>query len=142
MVGASKINQQTDDLERLNEMFDAGLNNSQIARIYKTNSGESISRIHISQIRRGQRWNQSTRSFLMKDEIDVMNPIITELDGDIYQTSVGMVFLQGGEYYIYIHYKNGSVVNIHTLSQIQFKPTRSEILSYHNKQIFEDIAKV
>lgn len=142
MVGASKINNQTDDLQRLQELFEMGLNNTQISRIYKTNAGESISRVHISQIRRGMRWNPTNRSFLMKDEIDVMQPVITELDGDIYQTSIGVVFLDKGEYYIYIHYKNGSVVNIHTSSSIQFKPTRSDILTYHNKQIFDEIAKI
>ena len=73
MIGAHKIDDTTDDLERLQEFFDRGLNNSQIQREYRTNTGEQISRVHISQIRRGRRWNQELRSFLMKNELD--NPL-------------------------------------------------------------------
>ena len=142
MLGASKINDQTDDLERLYEMFNMGLNNSQIARIYKTNSGESITRIHISQIRRGKRWNPSLRSFLMKDEIDILEPIKTELCGDVYQTSIGVVFLDKGEYYIYIRYKNDSMLGMKHLMGMERKPFKKEILDFHNQWVFDEIATV
>ena len=90
MIGASKINKNTDDLERLQEMFDMGLNNSQISRIYRTNSGEPISRVHISQIRRSKRWNTENHSFIMKDDIKDYNSIMTDLNDDIYHTVIGL----------------------------------------------------
>lgn len=70
MVGAHKIDENTDDLERLRELFTMGFNNSEIARIYRTNSGHSLSRPHIRHIRSGKRWNPEKRSFVMRAEME------------------------------------------------------------------------
>lgn len=69
MVGAWKIDENTDDLQRLRHMFEIGLNNTQIAKIYRTRSGHTLSRPYIKEIRSGKKWNPDKRSFLMKTEI-------------------------------------------------------------------------
>lgn len=74
MIGAWKIDENTDDLQRLKELFDLGLNNSEISRIYRTNNGHSLTRPYIKAIRAGRRWNPDERSFLMKSEIEYQSP--------------------------------------------------------------------
>ena len=69
MVGAWKIDENTDDLERMRQMFDMGLSNSEISRIYRTTKGDTISRTHIKHIREGKKWNPDKRTFLMKTEM-------------------------------------------------------------------------
>lgn len=70
MVGAHKIDDTTDDLIRLRKLFDLGLTNTEIARMYRTNKGETISRTHIMHIREGKKWNPDKRTFLMKKELE------------------------------------------------------------------------
>ena len=102
MIGASKINQETDDLDRLFEMYNLGLNNSEISRIYRTNSGKTLSRIHISQIRRGHRWNINNRSFLMKVELDKQDSIKTSFNGNIIKSIISQVITDTEIYHLYL----------------------------------------
>lgn len=147
MIGASKINNNTDDLQRLQEMFDMGLNNTQISKIFRTNSGESLSRIHISQIRRNKRWNTENHSFVMKDEVKDFNSIKTELDGDIYHTVVGLGITHSPinkttvKSYFILHYKNSNLMNEDSIVMLENKPTDEELLRTHNKFIFDDISE-
>lgn len=141
MVGASKINNTTDDLERLQILFDMGLSNSEISRTYRTNSGESLSRIHISQIRRGRRWNANTRSFLMKNELEVTDSIKTSLDGVIIKTIISQVITDTQIYHIFVSYYNANVMmNIGCPLMIN-KPTRNELIEYHLNLVNETISK-
>ena len=145
MIGASKINKNTDDLERLQEMFDMGLNNSQISRIYRTNSGEPISRIHISQIRRNKRWNIDNHSFVMKDEVKDNNSIMTDLGDDIYHTVIGLGITYSPIHkiteksYFILHYKNSNLMNEDYIVMLQDKPSQEELKRNHNQFIFDDI---
>lgn len=147
MIGASKINNNTDDLQRLQEMFDMGLNNTQISKIFRTNSGESLSRIHISQIRRNKRWNTDNHSFLMKDDVKDFNSIKTELDNDIYHTVVGLGITHSPmnkttvKSYFILHYKNSNLMNEDSIVMLKDKPSEEELLRTHNKFIFDDISE-
>jgi hypothetical protein len=133
MIGASKINQTTDDLDRLQEMFDMGLNNSQISRIYRTNSGELLSRVHISQIRRNKRWNTEDHSFVMKYELGGNFLIETEVIDTIYKTVIGMVFTDTSNLYVYLTYKNDSLQNEGKISLMIKQPSTEELTRFHNQ---------
>ena len=135
MIGSSKINDTTNDLERLQDLFDLGLNNTEISRIYRTNSGESISRIHVSQIRRGKRWNIDNRSFIMKHELGTQDTIETIVSDFTYKTVISPVLTDTDIFYIYLTYIN-STPNIDTNTTLMVnKPTRSDLIEYHIKHI-------
>jgi len=142
MIGASKINQTTDDLDRLQEMFDMGLNNSQISRIYRTNSGESLSRVHISQIRRNKRWNTENHSFVMKYELGGNYLIETEVIDTIYKTVIGMVFTDTSNLYVYLTYKNGSLQSEGKISLMIKQPSTEELTRFHNQWVFDDVSQL
>lgn len=142
MIGASKINQTTDDLDRLQEMFDMGLNNSQISRIYRTNSGESLSRVHISQIRRNKRWNTENHSFVMKYELGGNYLIETEVIDTIYKTVIGMVFTDTSNLYVYLTYKNDSLQSEGKISLMIKQPSTEELTRFHNQWVFDDVSQL
>ena len=142
MIGSSKINEQTDDLERLHELFEMGLNNSEIARIYKTNSGESISRVHISEIRRGKRWNQGTRSFLMKYELENQDTIETIIGGDYYKTCIAQIVTDNRIYHIYFTSINSNPTFNGSGRLMVQKPLKSELFEFHNNWVFSEVARV
>lgn len=137
MVGASKINHETDDLDRLYEMFDMDLNNSHISRIYRTNSGKSLSRIHISQIRRGQRWNSDIRSFLMKNELGIDNSIKTEYKKVTYKSTVSQIISGTDVYHIYLTYVDGKPIFSSDITPLSKKPRTRDLIEYHTNFINE-----
>lgn len=145
MIGASKIDPNTDDLQRLFEMFDLGLNNSQIERTYRTNNGDKLSRIHISCIRRGKRWNYQDHSFIMKDELRDCKIVETELDEDKYQSVISVCYTKSPidktleKTYFISHYKNFEREMVYDLDLSQDKPSDEELLIKHNTYIFNDI---
>jgi hypothetical protein len=131
MIGSSKINETTNDLQRLQDLFDLGLNNSEISRIYRTNSGESLSRIHISSIRRGKRWNFDNHSFVMKRELNIQDTIETTIEDDVIKSMISPIITDTTIYYIYLTYINFTpTIDIKT-SFIVEKPTRSDLIEYH-----------
>jgi hypothetical protein len=142
MIGASKINQTTDDLQRLQEMYDMGLNNSEISRIYRTNSGESLSRVHISQIRRNKRWNVENHSFVMKYELGGSYLIQTEVIDTIYKTVIGVVFTDTSNLYVYLTYKNGSLQSEGKGSIMIKQPSIEELTRFHNQWVFDDVSQL
>lgn len=135
MLGASKINAQTDDLKRLYELFDLGITNSAISRIYKTNSGQTLSRIHISHIRRGKRWNSDNRSFLMKYEIGIDNSIKTEYKNVVYLTTISQVISGTYVFYIYLTYVNGKPIFSSDTSPLSKEPRTIDLIEYHTNFI-------
>lgn len=137
MIGAGKIDDRTNDLERLQDLFDLGLNNTEIAKVYRTNSGESLSRIHISSIRRGKRWNRDNRSFLMKHELESTDMIETISNGDIIKTVISQVITDTVIYYIYLTYINFIPTIDTNTSFMVNKPTRSDLIQYHTNQLLK-----
>lgn len=133
MIGASKIDRHTDDLDRLNEMFKMGLNNSEISRIFRTNKGETLSRIHISHIRRGKRWNTDNHSFMMKDEESMS--IKTTINNTVYESVVGVVLTNTSKYHIYLTYKNGKVFEGMQGYLMIEKPSINELMTFHNQWV-------
>lgn len=137
MVGASKIDETTDDLERLYELFDLGMNNSQIQRIYRTNAGLEISRTHISQIRRGIRWNPNNRSFLMKAELEKQNSIQTKIGDTTIKTIISQVISDSSVFHIYLTYKNDTPIIDSETQLMLSRPTTSDLIEYHLKKVNE-----
>jgi hypothetical protein len=131
MIGSSKINETTNDLQRLQDLFDLGLNNSEIARIYRTNSGECLSRIHISSIRRGKRWNFDNHSFVMKRELNIQDTIETTIEDDVIKSMISPIITDTTIYYIYLTYINFIPTIDTKTSFIVEKPTRSDLIEYH-----------
>ncbi len=131
MIGSSKINETTNDLQRLQDLFDMGLTNSEISRVYRTNSGESLSRIHISNIRRGKRWNFDNHSFVMKRELNIQDTIETRVEDDVIKSMISPIITDTTIYYIYLTYINFvPTIDVKT-SFIVEKPTRSDLIEYH-----------
>lgn len=137
MVGASKIDQNTDDLERLQVLFNMGLNNTKIAEVYRTNSGEQISRVHISQIRRGLRWNPNNRSFLMKDELGKTEQIFSVTNGNVIKTTVSQLISGNDLYYVYLTFKNKKPILWGDVPLMENKPTRNDLYEFHFKTVNE-----
>jgi len=131
LIGAHKINEHTDDLERLFELFQEGLSNSKISREYRTNSGDSLSRIHISKIRRGHRWNPQRRSFLMKTELENGTIIQTVNNKNVYRTEVGILATQSVFYYVFMDYKNDELQSGSGIHLMDKKPNTDQILQHH-----------
>jgi hypothetical protein len=62
MIGASKLTKEL--VAEIKTLFaTTNLNDAEIAEMF------NVSRIHINQIKRGQRWNDAQRSFVMKEDI-------------------------------------------------------------------------
>ena len=106
MIGSSKIDETTNDLQRLQDLFDMGLTNSEIARIYRTNSGDSISRIHVSSIRRGKRWNFDNHSFVMKRELGIQDVIESTIGDDVIKSMISPIITDTTILYVYLTYVN------------------------------------
>jgi vacuolar-type H+-ATPase catalytic subunit A/Vma1 len=140
MIGAHKLN--INEVERLREMFNQGLNNSQIARQFKTLEGKTISREHVSQIRRGKRWNFTKHSYLMKEHIENQDVITTVLEEEIYETQLGLILSNNGDYHVYLCFKDGSIMEDMNTPLMTNKPTTEEMLSFHNKWIWNEISGI
>lgn len=137
MVGASKINPQTDDLKRLYELFDLGITNAAISRIYKTNSGKTLSRIHISDIRRGKTWNSDIRSFLMKYELGNDNTIKTEYKNVTYTSTLSKVISGTDVFHIYLTCVDGKPIFSSDITPISKQPRITDLIEYHTNFINE-----
>lgn len=135
MIGSSKIDETTNDLQRLQDLFDMGLTNAEIARIYRTNSGESISRIHISSIRRGKRWNFDNRSFIMKHELETNDVVESKIGNDVIKSIIAPVITDTTIYYIYLTHMNSIPLSDTNTSFMSEKPTRSNLIQYHTNII-------
>jgi predicted DNA-binding protein YlxM (UPF0122 family) len=62
MIGASKLTKE--QVAEIKTLFaTTNLNDAEIAEMF------NVSRAHINQIKRGQRWNDLERSFVMKEDI-------------------------------------------------------------------------
>ena len=135
MIGSSKIDETTNELQRLQYLFDMGLNNTQISKVYRTNSGESLSRIHISAIRRGKRWNIDNRSFLMKHELETNDIVETKIDDNVIKSVIAPVITDTTIYYIYLTQMNSIPMSDTNTSFMREKPTRGHLIQYHTNII-------
>jgi hypothetical protein len=140
MIGAHKLD--IHEVERLRDMFNQGLNNSQIARDFRTLNGESITRTHVSQIRRGKRWNFTKHSYLMKEHIQDQDVMTTVLQDEIYETQLGMILSNHGDYHIYLRFKDDLPMENMITPLMTNKPTTSEMLEFHNKWIWDAISGI
>jgi hypothetical protein len=140
MIGAHKLD--INEVQRIRELFNKGYNNSKIAREFKTLAGESITRTHISQIRRGKRWNFTRHSYLMKEHMENQDVITTDLDGEVYETQLAMILSNDGDYHIYLRFKDGLIIENMNTPLMMNKPATSEMLEFHNKWIWDEISSI
>jgi hypothetical protein len=131
MIGSTKIDETTNDLDRLQELFDMGISNAEIARIYQTNSGESLSRVHISCIRRGKRWNSNIRGFRMKYEMDFKDIIESTINDTIVKTISVPVITDDRIYYVFLSHINDTLQTDNTSPFMYKKPLKTDLIAHH-----------
>lgn len=76
MIGATKCN--AEDAILIRALSKAGMNHTQIAKMYVTKSGHKVSRTHIGHIIKGNKWNFEKHSFTMKNDHKVLEDLIQE----------------------------------------------------------------
>jgi len=141
MIGASKIDYESDDLQRLFAMINAGMNDSQIHREYRTNSNETISREHISKIRKRERWNMTNRSFIMKQELQDLPMIKTLYNGHSFKSEVAVLYSKSKEMYVFLDYIDDQLQYGGTLHFKPESPSIDEISVHHKNFIDNAISK-
>jgi len=62
MVGAHRLTQT--DVDIIKDLLEQGITHQKISDVFE------VSRAHITKIANGHRWNDDTRSFIMKDRLD------------------------------------------------------------------------
>ena len=140
MTGAHKLKLQ--DVEKLRELFDQGINNQQIAENFVSSSGRKVSTEHVRMIRSGRRWNFDTHSFIVKEHLQMQDEIVTQILDDEYTTELSSVLTKKGNYHIYLRSKNGSVIQSMETPLMLNKPSIDEMLNYHNHWIFDEISTI
>ena len=140
MTGAHKLKLQ--DVEKLRELFDQGINNQQIAENFVSSSGRKVSTEHVRMIRSGRRWNFDTHSFIVKEHLQMQDEIVTQILEDEYTTELSSVLTKKGNYHIYLRSKNGSVIQSMETPLMLNKPSIDEMLNYHNHWIFDEISPI
>jgi hypothetical protein len=140
MTGAHKLKLQ--DVEKLRELFDQGINNQQIAENFVSSSGRKVSTEHVRMIRSGRRWNFDTHSFIVKEHLQMQDEIVTQILEDEYTTELSSVLTKKGNYHIYLRSKNGSVIQSMETPLMLNKPSIDEMLNYHNHWIFDEISTI
>ena len=140
MTGAHKLKLQ--DVEKLRELFDQGINNQQIAENFVSSSGRKVSTEHVRMIRSGRRWYFDTHSFIVKEHLQMQDEIVTQILDDEYTTELSSVLTKKGNYHIYLRSKNGSVIQSMETPLMLNKPSIDEMLNYHNHWIFDEISTI
>lgn len=135
MIGASKIDDKTDDLDRLFSMIATGMSDYKVAANYYTNSGQQISRIHVGRIRRGIQWNENKRSFYMKRQLKENPSTTTTINNDTYRTEIGVIFSKSFEFYVYLTFKNDRYLASVPSPIMVKKPTVDELHEFHKSNI-------
>jgi hypothetical protein len=140
MTGAHKLKLQ--DVERLRELFNQGINNQEIAKNFVSSSGRKVSTEHVRLIRSGRRWNFDTHSFIVKEHLQMQDEIVTQILDDEYTTELSSVVSKNANYHIFLRSKNGSVIQSMETPLMINKPSIDEMLNYHNHWIFDEISTI
>jgi len=146
MNGAHKLTRK--DKDRILELVRQGNSDSKISREFRSENGHQISRVHIGSIRRRQRWNDDTRSYLMKEDLTDLPQLVTQYDDHqktvCINTQVGKVFIPNPESnfgleekYIILHYKDDQIIQDRLLDISDEIPSREELMEIHRVIIGE-----
>jgi hypothetical protein len=128
MNGASKLNEQ--EVDKILEMVSLGMNDCQVARLYKTPTNQTISRVHVRQIRIGKRWNAERRSFIHKDELLNSPSIETEINGNRLKTEIAILMLKSSTRYLILTSLNDELID-GEVNYTETKPTIEDLIETH-----------
>jgi hypothetical protein len=78
----------------------------------------------------------------MKEHIENQDVITTELDGEVFETQLGMILSNDRDYHIYLRFKDGLMVENMNTPLMMNKPATSEMLEFHNKWIWDAISGI
>lgn len=133
MVGASKLNKN--DVQKIRHLFTQGLNDCEIARQFIPESGQQVSREHIQRIRHGHRWNLEKNSFIMKDHLNDLPVLKTQIGEYQIETQVGWLKTKTLERWFFLTLVNDIEVNGPYGHLMEKKPSKGKILRFHNQFI-------
>lgn len=129
MIGASKLNKQ--DVLNIKKLIQQGLNDCHISRVFVSENGHKVSREHILQIRKGNRWNTQKHSFLMKEDLLNLPHIITMVGNDIYETQLGWLKTKTMERWFILTVVNDVEVDGPSTSLLTQKPSTEDLMTFH-----------
>jgi hypothetical protein len=78
----------------------------------------------------------------MKEHVENQDVITTILEEEIYETQLGLILSNHGDYHIYLCFKDGTIVEDMDTPLMTNKPTTSEMLDFHNKWIWDAISAI
>ena len=131
MIGAGKLNKN--DIVKLKKLFAENINDYQIAREFIPESGQSISREHIRNIRIGKRWNDDVRSFIMKEDLSDLLSFKTQFNDMVFETQLGWLKTKTYEKWFFLTLLDDKEVNGPTSTLMDKKPLKSKVLKFHNE---------
>lgn len=131
MIGAGKLNKN--DIVKLKKLFAENINDYQIAREFIPESGQSISREHIRNIRIGKRWNDDVRSFIMKEDLSDLLSFKTQFNDMVFETQLGWLKTKTYEKWFFLTLLDDKEVNGPTTTLMDKKPLKSKVLKFHNE---------
>jgi hypothetical protein len=130
MIGASKLNKE--DALAIRRLVAKGHNDAQIAREFVSHNGSTISRIHVRDIRIGKKWNMDKHGFIMKDDLQDLPYLKTEVNGDVFETELGFLVTATKKKWFFLTLLNFQEVDGPPTSLLDRKPSKGEILAFHN----------
>lgn len=131
MIGASKLNKY--DVFKIKKLVKEGLNDCEIARQFIPESGEPVTREHIRAIRIGKRWNEVNHSFVMKDDLQDLPLLRTDINGFEIETQVGWLKTKTMEKWFFLTLVDNQEVDGPLGQLMDEKPSTREILQFHNQ---------
>lgn len=130
MIGASKLNKQ--DALAIKRLVARGHSDAQIAREFVSHNGSKVSRVHIRHIRLGLKWNMDQHLFVMKDDLQDLPHLKTEVNGDVFETELGFLVTATKKKWFFLTLLNFEEVDGPPTSLMDKKPSKGEILTFHN----------
>jgi hypothetical protein len=130
VIGASKLNKQ--DVIKIKKLVAQGLNDSEISRQFIPESGETVTSEHIRAIRRGRRWNDDKNSFIMKEDLNDLPSIKTDVNEMIIETQLGWLKTKTMERWFFLTLIDNQEVDGPSDHMMFEKPSKREILRFHN----------
>jgi hypothetical protein len=129
-IGASKLDKY--DAQEIRRLTTLGYNDCEIARQYIPRKGQKISRMTVRDIRIGKRWNDETKSFVMKEDIKDLPVIETTVNGVVLRTELGWLQTRSLEKWFFLTYKDNQEVDGPPVSLMLKKPGKKQIMDFHN----------
>jgi hypothetical protein len=131
LIGAKKLNKQ--DAAKIRKLVAQGLNDAQIARQFISENGSSVSREHIRSIRVGDRWNEKRHSFVMKEDLNDLPMLKTEMNGMVFETQVGWLKTKTLDKWFLWTLINDEEVDGPMTFLMDEKPSMKDILQFHKE---------